>query len=261
MKPKKFITAGIDVGSRTTKVVIRDADHVLGRSLIATGWTPDKSSEIAFKQALKDADVDEVTLIVATGYGRVTVPFADKKVTEITAHARGVAAVLPETHTLIDIGGQDSKAIIIENGGLVMDFAMNDRCAAGSGKFLEFLAMTMELSISEFAELAFTSENPVQISSICTVFAESEVLSLLAEGARRRDVAAGVHRSIALRVAQLAQSLHPQPPVSFSGGVAQNRCLVRELSRIMGNIVTVPEKPEFTGAEGAAIIAHDSLQL
>jgi len=261
MKAKKFVTAGIDVGSRTVKVVIRDTDRVLGRSLVATGWTPDKSSEIAFKQALKDAELKEVSLIVATGYGRVTVPFADKKITEITAHARGIAAVLPETRTLIDIGGQDSKAIIIDNGGLVMDFAMNDRCAAGSGKFLEFMAMTMDMSIKEFAELAFTSENPVQISSICTVFAESEVLSLLAEGAKREDVAAGVHRSIALRVAQLAQSLHPQPPVAFTGGVAQNRCLTRELSRILGNYVNVPEKPEFTGAEGAGIIAFESLKV
>ena len=254
-----MITAGIDVGSRTTKAVIWDGTHVIGRSLIATGWTPDRSAEAAFQQALHDAELSGVSRIVATGYGRVTTPFADKTVTEITAHARGVASLLPEIHTLIDIGGQDSKVVIVENGGLVMDFAMNDRCAAGSGKFLEFLAASMQLSIDEFAELAYSSENPLQISSICTVFAESEILSLLAEGAVQAEVAAGVHRAIALRVGQLAASLHPQPPVGFTGGVARNRCLVRELSRVMGFELKVPDAPEFTGALGAAIIATEQL--
>jgi predicted CoA-substrate-specific enzyme activase len=252
-----MITSGIDVGSRTTKAVIWNGNRILGRSLIATGWTPDRSADVAFNNALQDAELSDVSRIVATGYGRVTVPFADKSVTEITAHARGVASLLPEIHTLIDIGGQDSKVVIVENGGLVMDFAMNDRCAAGSGKFLEFLAASMQLSITEFAELAYSSENPMQISSICTVFAESEILSLLAEGAVHADVAAGVHRAIALRVGQLAASLHPQPPVAFTGGVAQNRCLVRELSRIMGSELKIPDAPEFTGALGAAMIAAD----
>ena len=257
MNGKRPVYAGIDVGSRTTKAVIWDGNDLLGRSLVATGWTPDRSAETAFKLALQDAKLDAVKGIAATGYGRVTVPFADKTITEITAHARGIAHLLPDTRTVIDIGGQDSKTIIIENGGLVMDFAMNDRCAAGSGKFLEFLAMTMNLSVEEFSDLAYSSESPVNISSICTVFAESEVLSMLAEGVKREDVAAGVHRSIALRVAQLARSLNPEPPVSFSGGVAKNRCLVRELSRALRLEIILPELPEFTGALGAAIIATE----
>ena len=257
MSKVKQICAGIDIGSRTTKVVIWDGDTILGRSLVSTGWTPAESAKEAFGIAKETANLKEVDNIIATGYGRVVVPFADKSVTEITAHARGIAHQLPETRTLIDIGGQDSKAIILGDYGLVTDFAMNDRCAAGSGKFLEYLAMTMELPIAEFAELAYSSRNPVMISSICTVFAETEVLSLLAEGVSRQDIAVGVHRSIAMRVGQLTNSLHPQSPAAFSGGVAKNRCLVREISEVLEMDVAVPEDPEFTGALGAAILAAE----
>ncbi len=252
------LTAGIDVGSRTTKALIWDGERALARTLISTGWSPEKSAEKAFAEVRQVAKIEQIHRIVVTGYGRVSATFADGSVTEITAHARGVAHLLPETKTLIDIGGQDSKAIILDDGGLVFDFAMNDRCAAGSGKFLEFLAMSMELPIEEFSELAYSSHNPVQISSICTVFAESEVLSLLAEGARRRDVANGVHRSIAQRVAMMAKSLQPQAPAAFSGGVAKNRCMVRELATVLGMEIAVPEMPEYAGALGAAIIAQES---
>jgi predicted CoA-substrate-specific enzyme activase len=248
------LCAGIDVGSRTTKAVIWNGTEVLGRSLISTGWSPEESAQKAFDEALQKARIGGVDVTIVTGYGRVSARFADRSVTEITAHARGVAYLRPGTRTLIDIGGQDSKAIILDQDGFVQDFAMNDRCAAGSGKFLEFLAMTMTLPVSEFAEMAFSSNEPVQISSICTVFAESEVLSLLAEGVRRRHVANGVHRSIAIRVAQMAASLHPQAPAAFSGGVARNRCMVRELETALGLPITVPEMPEFAGALGAAII-------
>ncbi|NQT35348.1 2-hydroxyglutaryl-CoA dehydratase [bacterium] len=278
---ESFYCVGIDVGSRTTKAVILNGSRVLGRSFVATGWTPDASAEKAFREAMADAELTppaSVTpfrsppvtggdygdgaveyRIVATGYGRVTVPFADRTITEITAHARGVGRQLPHARTLIDVGGQDSKVMLLEEGGLVTDFAMNDRCAAGSGKFLEFLALSMNLSVEEFAELAFSSHNPVSISSICTVFAESEVLSLLAEGAMREDVAAGVHRSIAQRVAQLAHSLHPLSPVAFSGGVAYNRCMIRELSFELGCEIIIPEMPEYTGALGAAIVAAEGM--
>lgn len=257
MGDQKKIYVGIDIGSRTTKVVLWDGETIISKSLVSTGWTPGESAEQAFTFAKVSAKVKHADKIVATGYGRVIVPFADKTVTEITAHARGISHQLPQTRTLIDIGGQDSKAIILGEYGLVSDFAMNDRCAAGSGKFLEYLAMTMELPIEEFAELAYSSRNPVMISSICTVFAETEVLSLLAEGASRQDIAVGVHRSIAMRVAQLVNSLHPQPPAAFSGGVAKNRCLIREISEVMNMDFVVPDNPEFTGALGAAIIATE----
>jgi predicted CoA-substrate-specific enzyme activase len=253
------ITAGIDVGSRTTKAVLWNGREVISRSLIATGWLPEKSAQDAFDGALRHAEIDRVDHTVVTGYGRVSAKFADESVTEITAHARGVAYLNPGTRTLIDIGGQDSKAIILDEEGFVQDFAMNDRCAAGSGKFLEFLAMTMTLPVGEFAEMAFLSNDPVQISSICTVFAESEVLSLLAEGVRRRDVANGVHRSIAIRVAQMTGSLHPQAPAAFSGGVARNHCMVRELETALGLPIVVPNKPEYAGALGAAIIGLEGL--
>lgn len=258
-----MLTAGIDIGSRTTKVVVWDGEKTLGKSLVTTGWTPEKSARTAFDTAVNSTGSkltsDSIDRIIATGYGRVTVPFADRTITEITAHARGVGFVLPGIRTLIDIGGQDSKVIVMEADGLVLDFSMNDRCAAGSGKFLEFLALSMNLSIEEFARLAYSSVTPAQISSICTVFAETEVLSLLAEGVSKPDVACGVHRSIALRVGQMAKSLNPSAPAAFSGGVAKNRCLVRELSRIMNMDIQVPQDPEFTGALGAAIIARENL--
>ncbi|MCX6639914.1 MAG: acyl-CoA dehydratase activase [bacterium] len=251
------VTAGVDIGSRTTKAIIWDGAKVLCRALISTGWTPEISADSALRQALESVGLKKVERTVVTGYGRVTASFADETITEITAHARGVAHLLPETHTLIDIGGQDSKAIILNGDGMVQDFAMNDRCAAGSGKFLEFLAHSMGLSVEAFSQLAYMSRSPVQISSICTVFAESEVLSLLAEGVAREDVANGVHRSIARRVAQMAQSLHPRSPAAFTGGVALNVCMVREMSAALDMQIQVPEWPEFTGALGAAIIARE----
>jgi len=254
------ITAGIDIGSRTTKAVIWDGQSILGKTLIPTGWSPEISAQKAFDNAKAEAQTDGVQRTVVTGYGRATASFADETVTEITAHARGISFMLPGIRTLIDIGGQDSKAIMIDEEGLVFDFAMNDRCAAGSGKFLEFLAMTMDLQVADFAELAFSSTDPVQISSICTVFAESEVLSLLAEGVRKENIANGVHRSIAQRVANMAKSLHPQSPGAFSGGVARNRCMVRELSTVLGFEIQVPELPEYAGALGAAIIAREDMK-
>ena len=251
---------GIDIGSRTTKAVVFDGVNIRSRSLIPTGWSPAVSAKKAAEEALKAAGLKEIQKVMLTGYGRVSViDFQAEIITEITAHARGIGYLLPDTRTLIDIGGQDSKAIIVDEGGFVLDFAMNDRCAAGSGKFLEFLALTMDFDIEEFAETAFKSTSPVAISSICTVFAESEVLSLLAEHASVEDVAAGVHRSIARRVAQMAKSLHPHPPISFSGGVARNKCMLRELSKALGHEVRAPEMPEYTGALGAAIIAFEGI--
>ncbi len=255
---------GIDVGSRTTKAIVWDGSQVVSKALISTGWTPEKSAELIFEKVLRGAGLNKqkrsgnsIDIVsVATGYGRVTVPLTDKTITEITAHARGIVHLLPDTRTLIDIGGQDSKSIIIEDR-IVADFAMNDRCAAGSGKFLEFLAHSMGLSVDDFSELALTSFNAIQISSICTVFAESEILSLLAEGQSKSDIAVGVHKSIAHRVANMAFTLHPQPPFAFSGGVAYNKCLIREMSEILGNFIMVPANPEYVGALGSALHAFE----
>ncbi len=250
-----IFSLGIDIGSRTTKAVLWDGEKVTARIIIPTGWSPAQSAHSAKEQILRQAGLNRVDKTMLTGYGRISVnSFPARTVTEITAHARGVSFLLPDTRTLIDIGGQDSKAIILEEGGLVLDFAMNDRCAAGSGKFLEFLAMSMGLDIESFAAIANKSHNPVQISSICTVFAESEVLSLLAEHTPQENVTAGVHRSIARRVAQMAGTLNPAAPVTFTGGVARNRCMLRELSLALGLEVRAPEAPEFTGALGAALI-------
>jgi len=254
------ITAGIDVGSRTTKVVLWDGEKIVDKTIISTGWSPAESSKNVLRSVKKSSGIAQFNRIIITGFGRITAPeIADEAITEITAHAKGISRLLPETRTIIDIGGQDSKAILIDDGGLVQDFAMNDRCAAGSGKFLEFLAKSLEISIDKFAETGLKSDRPVRISSMCTVFAESEILSMLAEGAKREDVAAGVHRSIAQRVAVMAKSLQPESPVSFTGGVAKNKCMIREMSIALNVKISVPEIPEFTGALGAAIIAYERI--
>jgi len=259
MNGKQHYYAGIDAGSRAVKALIWDGESVIGRSIVPTGWTPGESIRLAYRTALQAAGIVRTDRVTATGYGRIVAPFADLRVTEITAHARGISRLIPGIRTLIDVGGQDSKAILLDEDGVVTDFAMNDRCAAGCGKFLEFLALTLGLTMEDFAELAYSSNCPTVISSICTVFAETEALSLVAEGVPREDVAAGAHRSIASRVAQLAQSLNPEPPVAFTGGVGRNRCMVRELSKALGMEIVVPDLPEFTGAFGAAIIASEGL--
>ena len=246
---------GIDVGSRTTKAVVWNGDTLISKAIMQTGWSPSECVKEIYAKIVQKTDASAIERIVITGYGRISVKgFADKTVTEITAHACGIHRVLPQVKTLIDIGGQDSKAIILDENGFVMDFLMNDRCAAGSGKFLEFLALSMNTSIEEFAALAMESQNPAQISSLCTVFAESEIISLLAEGASREDVAAGVHRAIAMRVANMVKMLSPITPIAISGGVANNRCIVRELSQLLGAEILVPEGPDYIGALGAAVL-------
>jgi len=259
MKSTGKLYAGIDAGSRTTKALLWNGNEIIEKVILPTAWSPAKNALEAYQQVLERTGISKPECTVITGYGRVNADFADDSITEITAHAVGVNYLLPGTKTLIDIGGQDSKAIIISDDGIVSDFAMNDRCAAGSGKFLEFLAVTMDMKVEEFADLAESSKNPIQISSICTVFAESELLSLLAEGVSKVDIAAGVHRSIAVRVGQMAASLNPQPPVSFTGGAAKNKCLVKEISRFLNQPVRVPDFPEYAGALGAAIIAEKGI--
>ncbi|MBC8204539.1 2-hydroxyglutaryl-CoA dehydratase [bacterium] len=253
------ISAGIDIGSRSVKVVLWDGLNVTSRTIIPTGWYPGDSAAKAYQAALSQAGLERAEHILATGYGRFKADFADGQVTEITTHAKGISLTLPQARALIDIGGQDSKAMIIGEGGIVRDFAMNDRCAAGSGKFLEYLSSAMAMGVEEFAALGMESNNPALISTVCTVFAETEVLSLLAEGVSKQDAAAGVHRAIAKRVAQMAASLHPPAPIAFAGGVALNQCMVRELSNALGCDIIVPEYPLFNGALGAAVIAFERI--
>ena len=194
--------------------------------------------------------------MVATGYGRHSITFARKAVSEITAHAKGVHFLYPEVRGIIDIGGQDSKVIVIEDGR-VADFQMNDKCAAGTGRFLEHTARALEVSVDELGRLAMASQGPASISSMCTVFAESEVISLRAQGRSKEDIAAGLVDSIARRVAAMARPMGLKDHVALVGGVAKNEGIRAALERELGVKLFVPDQPQITGALGAALIASE----
>lgn len=194
----------------------------------------------------------DIERIVATGYGRKNIQFADTTVSEITAHAKGVQYLFPEVMGIIDIGGQDSKVIAVDNGK-VADFLMNDKCAAGTGKFLEYTAKALEVSIEALGSLALASKTPASISSTCTVFAESEVISLRAEGATKEDLAAGLVESIAQRVSVMAKQVGLKENIAFVGGVAKNTGMKAALERDLGVTLFVPFEPQITGALGGSL--------
>jgi predicted CoA-substrate-specific enzyme activase len=250
-----MISAGIDVGSRTTKIVILDNATIISKELINTGWRPVESAQTVYKDALQKSGINEsdIAIIIATGYGRVMLPFANETVTEITCHARGARFINSDIHTVIDIGGQDSKVIRIDAFGFVEDFAMNDRCAAGTGKFLEFLAHTLGTDVFEFGKLALASHSPSVISSMCTVFAESEILSLLAERTPIPDIVAGLHRAIAQRIEGLVDLVGYSETVALTGGVAHNAGIHKQLETLLHTSIFIPEYPEYVGALGAAL--------
>jgi len=249
--------AGIDVGSLATKAVIFDGQRVVSYAVRRTGADSLNAAIACFKEALSLSGLDEsrIERVVATGYGRLRVPFAQREVTEITCHGRGASFLFPMTRTVIDIGGQDSKIITLDGKGRVLDFVMNDKCAAGTGRFLEVMAQALELNLEEFAEQAFKARRPLPINSMCTVFAESEIISLLAEGARKEDIVWGLHLSIARRILGMARRLAIEDEITFTGGVAKNKGMIRALKAVLGRPLNVPEEPQITGALGAAILA------
>ncbi|MET1124373.1 MAG: acyl-CoA dehydratase activase [Archaeoglobaceae archaeon] len=247
-----MICAGVDVGSLTAKCVIVEDGKVLAYSVAKVSPDLEKSAERVFEEAVKKAGV-EVEYVVATGYGRKKVSFADRTVTEITCHALGAKHVFPNCRTVIDIGGQDSKVIAVGDG--VENFVMNDKCAAGTGRFLEVMASALGVSVEELGELDAKADSPVSISSTCTVFAESEVISHLARGEKVENIVAGVHNAIASRIAAMAQRVGIKPDVVMSGGVAKNRGVRRALQELLGVRILVPQEPQIIGALGAALIA------
>ncbi|MGD0153872.1 MAG: acyl-CoA dehydratase activase [Thermacetogeniaceae bacterium] len=253
-----MITAGIDVGSLSTDAVIMQDDQVLAYIIINTGVRAQAAAGHAFGQALEQAGLTEhdVDAVIATGYGRMSVSFANSQVTEISCHGRGSAFLSPDVRTIIDIGGQDSKVIRIDGRGNVVDFLMNDKCAAGTGRFLEVMAQRLELGIEQLGQEDRQAGKAAQISSMCTVFAESEVVSLIAQGVPRPEIVRGLHRSIAERTAGLANRLGLADGVMMTGGVAKNRGVVRALSEKLGVKIAVPPEPQIVGALGAALIAR-----
>jgi predicted CoA-substrate-specific enzyme activase len=198
-----------------------------------------------------------MTYIVATGYGRINVPFADKQVTEISCHAKGVSSLFPQARTIVDIGGQDSKAITIDNNGRVTNFIMNDKCAAGSGRFVEVIADTVGLKLGQMGDVSLQSSSPAQISNICTIWAQQEVAARLAEGTPVPDLIAGVHRALSDRVARMVKRLKLQKEVILTGGGGKNKGLVKALSEQLNCEILVPQEPLITGALGAAILGKE----
>jgi predicted CoA-substrate-specific enzyme activase len=250
--------AGVDVGSTQTKAVIVDeAGRIVGRSLLGTGANVVLAAEHAFQAALENGEIpeEEVGYVIGTGYGRYRVEFGDDQITEIVCHARGAAQMFPETETVLDMGGQDTKAIRIRKGGDVVDFCMNDKCAAGTGRFLQSAAAALDLSLDELGPTALAGERPVKISTTCTVFAESEVLSWLARGKKIEDILLGVHKSIGRRSFGLLKRVGIDGEVTFTGGVTRNVAMVDVLEGILGTSMNVSEESHYMGALGAALFA------
>jgi len=256
-----MIFAGVDVGSITAKAAVYNARErvILGSARQLTGWRPRESGSAALLDAVDQAGVtlDDVTRVVGTGYGRVSLPFVDDTVTEISCHARGAHFLHPDVRTVVDIGGQDSKVIAVDGRGLPRDFAMNDRCAAGTGRFFQVMAEALGLELDELGELALNARSPVAISSVCTVFAESEVVGLIAAGLARTDIAAGICEAVAKRVANLVARVGAHEQVVLTGGVAYNEGVLRALAAAIGVPITRADDPQMVGAIGAALIAAE----
>ncbi len=252
-----MLTIGIDVGSISAKAVVVKDGELMGSKVILTGYNSRNAGEKVFGGLLAELCIsrDAVDRIVATGYGRNSVDFADKAVTEITCHATGAYFQDPAIRTVIDIGGQDSKAIALNSAGRVRDFAMNDKCAAGTGRFLEVMARALEVDLDAFGEKSLQSDSPAVISSLCTVFAESEVISLIAKGESRKNIIAGIHESVGARVVAMASRVGIQEPVMMTGGVARNVGVVRALEKRSGKSILVSKFAQVNGAIGAALIA------
>jgi predicted CoA-substrate-specific enzyme activase len=250
--------AGIDVGSLSTDcVILNEKEEILSYSITETGANSTEAAEKSLEVALARAGVqrDKVKTIVATGYGRISVPFADKKVTEISCHALGAYKLFPDTRTVVDIGGQDSKVIRVGPGGKVLDFTMNDKCAAGTGRFLEVMAAKLKVPLNEMGSLSMGANGEVRISSVCTVFAESEVISLVAQNHPKEEIIRGIHRAIVNRVWSMVKTLGVQREVTMSGGVAKNQGVVAFLEEKLGHPIHVYKEPQIVGGLGAALHA------
>jgi predicted CoA-substrate-specific enzyme activase len=255
------ICAGIDAGSRTIKAALFDVgrQQLIGSATADQGVEQDSLARQLFDELIGGHGLvrGDIKRIVATGYGRNLIGFADTTITEITCHACGVRHLAPEARTVIEIGGQDSKLIRLSARGSVQDFAMNDRCAAGTGRFLEVVAGRLGLSLPELGQLAGQSRNPAAISSMCVVFAETEIIGLLASGAAPADIVAGVQQSIVTRIAAMA-GRKCDAPIVFTGGVAMIPGMTQALAATLHQPVAVASEPWITGALGAAILAAQS---
>ena len=254
---------GIDFGSTTGKAVILDEEGAVVASCVSQkGAVSDEGVKVALANALEEADLTlaDIKRCVATGYGRRMLDIADRTITEITCHARGAVALVPEARLVIDIGGQDSKVIAVDENGLVAQFAMNDRCAAGTGKFLEVLARAVNIDIEDMGAIALGATDTVKITSMCATFAETEVIALLAEGCAKPVVVDGVHAAVAKRIVGLVSRVGQRDPIVMTGGVARNIAAIKHIEQALNTKIVIPSHPQVAGALGAALFALDDLR-
>jgi len=255
-------TLGIDIGSTSSKgVILEDGMHIIETATIMAGTGtsgPERVfNELYSKSGLEKSDIKS---IVVTGYGRMNFKGANKQLSELSCHAKGVSFLIPDARTIIDIGGQDAKALKLDSNGRLLNFIMNDKCAAGTGRFLDVMARILETDVSKLGEISTKSKNEVQISSTCTVFAESEVISHLSSNAKIEDIVAGIHTSVVMRVATLAARVGIEEKIVMVGGVAKNKGIVSAMEKALNHKIEVPELAQLTGALGAAIYAYEGLK-
>ncbi|MFC1962201.1 acyl-CoA dehydratase activase [Chloroflexota bacterium] len=260
MSEKALYFCGLDLGSTMTKVIIIDQkEQVLARVESHTGAEHRRLANKIMEEALRQADLpfDAITYIVATGYGRISVPFADRQITELSCHARGVFSFFPSVRTTLDIGGQDAKGLKLDSTGKLVNFVMNDRCAAGTGRYLEVIAQMLGLKLDDLGNLSLKAEKKIKVSNTCTIFAQQEVNARIAEGIPIEDIIAGLHDAIASRAVAMLKRLKIEPEVVFTGGVAKNIGVVKAVSENLGREALVPGDPLISGALGAALLGKE----
>jgi len=258
-----MIVAGCDVGSLTGKAVILKNGEILSYSIIPTTPKPERTAKNAMDKALEDGNLylDEIEYIVGTGYGRVKIPFANSEISELSCHGKGAHSFIPSIRTIIDVGGQDCKVIKVSKDGKILDFAMNDKCAAGTGRFLEVMAKTLELKLEQLGPISLQSKNQAKITAQCSVFAETEVVSLMADGVEVADIVAGIHDAIASRIMSLVYRVGLEEDLTITGGVAKNVGVVTFLEKKLGvQAKKLPVDPQLMGALGAALTAKEKVQ-
>ncbi len=260
---KAVYTMGVDIGSTASKsIILKDGKDIIATSVIDVGAGTSGPSR-TISETLKSSKInrEDISYVMATGYGRNALKGADSQMSELSCHAKGAYFLFPNVKTIIDIGGQDAKALKIGNNGMLENFVMNDKCAAGTGRFLDVIARVLEVDISELQELDEKATQDVTISSTCTVFAESEVISQLASGAKIEDIVKGIHNSIAARVGSLAKRVGLNDDIVFTGGVALNDGMKRALERNTGHKIHTSPYCQLNGALGAALFAYQKQQL
>ena len=259
-----MIVGGCDIGSTTGKAVILKDGKMVAYSIVTSTTKPEVTAKIAMEQAMASVgltSMEELDYIVGTGYGRLKVPFAKENISEITCHARGANWLCPTVRTVVDIGGQDCKVMSIDAKGKVLEFVMNDRCAAGTGRFFEAMARALQVDLEGLSKLSLEGKDAAVISSQCSVFAESEVVTLVNEGRELADISAGIHNSVASRLSSMVRKVGLIEDVVLTGGCAKNAGLAKALENKLGvKVVHLPEDPQIAGALGAAIIAAERIQ-